>query len=240
MNGTSRGEGGWKHCRGRGRGRWFVSRCNFKLADWPRVWMDPSEGVGVGVIGSGGRGDWSAKPPFYRSPKPRGGLDPSIDPSRVCSLDREPFDRSERRTLKWRVYKIFLSIYFSFYFSLSLVALLRRLCFRVGGNGTAFSQLNRHLKGPERTDEADFKYMPRVCSPQMLATSPFFSLFERWICFFIYYVIAIACPRYSVRFCFLVANLTWYRDVDDQTLLGSIILHLHRRVVNSRLEARSR
>lgn len=47
--GTSRekwireGEGGETLSR-RGRGRWFVSRCNFKLADWPRVWMDPEEG----------------------------------------------------------------------------------------------------------------------------------------------------------------------------------------------------
>lgn len=62
----------------------------------------------------------AAKPPFYRAGVPhfkaQGRIRPSIDPSQVCSLDCEPFDRPERRTLKWRVYKIFLSILSPFYF----------------------------------------------------------------------------------------------------------------------------
>lgn len=116
----------------RGWGQWFVSRCNFKLADWSRVWMDSGEGDRTR--------ERSAKPPFHWTDIPRfkvqGRIRPSIDPPQVYSMDFEPFDRSRKRTLKWRVYKVFFSIF---------SVLLWRLCLGIGGNGTAFSRLNREV-----------------------------------------------------------------------------------------------
>lgn len=115
-----------------GWGRWFVSRCNFKLADWSRVWMDSGEGDRTR--------ERPAKPPFYWADAPRskaqGRIRPSIDPPQVYSMDYEPFDRSRKRTLKWRVYKIFLSI---------LSVLLWRLCLYIESNGAAFNKLNREV-----------------------------------------------------------------------------------------------
>lgn len=82
----------------------------------------------------------SAKPPFYWADIPRskvqGRIRPSIDPPQVYSMDFEPFDRSRKRTLKWRVYKVFFSI---------LSVSLWRLCLGIGGNGAAFSRLNREV-----------------------------------------------------------------------------------------------
>lgn len=81
--------------------------------------MDPEEGDRENESERGGEGE-SRETPFYRVGVPhfkaQGRIRPSIDPSQVCSLDCEPFDRP-RRTLKWRVYKIFLSILSPFYFS---------------------------------------------------------------------------------------------------------------------------
>lgn len=100
-NGFGRAEAG-KHCREEdGDGGSLADVISNLLTGPVYEWIRGK------VIGPGGERPrnphsiWAGVPHF----KAQGRIRPSIDPSQVCSLDCEPFDRPERRTLKWRVYK---------------------------------------------------------------------------------------------------------------------------------------